>query len=290
MSQYKNKDLTIIIVIYNSTDKIIDLLHQLNNFEIIIVNNGKNEHVISKIKAHKNVKSIISKEKNIGFGRGVNFAFENIDSKYFLVLNPDILINENDILKLLDIIINDKSCGIVSPLISSDSDSFGAFPEKGKGVERNLNQIKCSKMLVENTPSGNCCVDVTKGCVLLINSEFFKKVGMFNEKFFLFWEEIDLCKKFRKAKLSVILVPEIKVIHEEGTSSKNNLSNFIIRTFNKEISPLIYFKLKKLNLNLLIKILKYFLRTFSYLIILNLKNSLKNFLKLLATLSYIAFK
>tara|TARA_B100001778_G_scaffold288392_1_gene256679 strand:+ start:229 stop:1101 length:873 start_codon:yes stop_codon:yes gene_type:complete len=290
MSQYKNKDLTIIIVIYNSTDKIIDLLHQLNNFEIIIVNNGKNEHVISKIKAHKNVKSIISKEKNIGFGRGVNFAFENIDSKYFLVLNPDILINENDILKLLDIIINDKSCGIVSPLISSDSDSFGAFPEKGKGVERNLNQIKCSKMLVENTPSGNCCVDVTKGCVLLINSEFFKKVGMFNEKFFLFWEEIDLCKKFRKAKLSVILVPEIKVIHEEGTSSKNNLSNFIIRTFNKEISPLIYFKSKKLNLNLLVKILKYFFRTFSYLIILNLKNSLKNFLKLIATLSYIVFK
>ena len=290
MSQYKNKDLTIIIVIYNSTDKIIDLLHQLNNFEIIIVNNGKNEHVISKIKAHKNVKSIISKEKNIGFGRGVNFAFENIDSKYFLVLNPDMLINENDILKLLDIIINDKSCGIVSPLISSDSDSFGAFPEKGKGVERNLNQIKCSKMLVENTPSGNCCVDVTKGCVLLINSEFFKKVGMFNEKFFLFWEEIDLCKKLRQAKLSVILVPEIKVIHEEGTSSKNNLSNFIIRTFNKEISPLIYFKSKKLNINLLVKILKYFFRTFSYLIILNLKNSLKNFLKLIATLSYIVFK
>ena len=290
MSQYKNKDLTIIIVIYNSTEKIIDLLQQLQNFEIIIVNNGKNEHIISKIKAHKNVKSIISKEKNIGFGRGVNFAFENIDIKYFLVLNPDMLINENDILKLLDIIINDKSCGIVSPLISSDSDSFGAFPEKGKGVERNLNQIKCSKMLVENTPCGNCCVDVTKGCVLLINSEFFKKVGMFNEKFFLFWEEIDLCKKFRKAKLSVILVPEIKVIHEEGTSSKNNLSNFIIRTFNKEISPLIYFKSKKLNLNLLVKILKYFFRTFSYLIILNLKNSLKNFLKLIATLSYIVFK
>ena len=290
MSQYKSKDLTIIIVIYNSTDKIIDLLQQLHNFEIVIVNNGKNEHIISKIKAHKNVKSIISKEKNIGFGRGVNFAFENINSKYFLVLNPDMSIHENDILKLLDIIINDKSCGIVSPLISSDSDSFGAFPEKGKGVERNLNQIKCSKMLVENTPSGNCCVDVTKGCVLLINSEFFKKVGMFNEKFFLFWEEIDLCKKFRKAKLSVILVPEIKVIHEEGTSSKNNLSNFIIRTFNKEISPLIYFKSKKLNLNLLVKILKYFFRTFSYLIILNLKNSLKNFLKLIATLSYIVFK
>ena len=290
MSLYKNKDLTIIIVIYNSTDKIIDLLQQLRNFEIIIVNNGKNEHIISRIKAHKNVKSIISKKKNIGFGRGVNFAFENIDSKYFLVLNPDISIDENDIIKLLEIIINDKSCGIVSPLITSDSDSYGAFPEKGKGVDRNLNQIKCSKMLDENVPSGHCCVDVTKGCVLLINSEYFKRIGMFNEKFFLFWEEIDLCKRLRQGELSVILAPEIKVIHEEGTSSKNNLSNFIIRNFNKEISPLIYFKSKKFNLSLFAKILKYFFRTFAYLIILNLKNSLKNFLKLLATLSYIVFK
>ena len=46
MSQYKSKDLTIIIVIYNSTDKIIDLLQQLHNFEIVIVNNGKNELLI----------------------------------------------------------------------------------------------------------------------------------------------------------------------------------------------------------------------------------------------------
>ena len=290
MSLYKNKDLTIIIVIYNSTDKIIDLLQQLHNFEIIIVNNGKNEHIISRIKAHKNVKSIISKKKNIGFGRGVNFAFENIDSEYFLVLNPDISIDENDIIKLLEIIINDKSCGIVSPLITSDSDSYGAFPEKGKGVDRNLNQIKCSKMLDENVPSGHCCVDVTKGCVLLINSEYFKRIGMFNEKFFLFWEEIDLCKKLRQAELSVILAPEIKVIHEEGTSSKNNLSNFIIRNFNKEISPLIYFKSKKFNLSLFAKILTYFFIIFAYLIIFTLNNSLKNFLKLLATLSYIVFK
>ena len=57
-SIYAGSASQIIIVIYNSTDKIIDLLQQLHNFEIIIVNNGKNEHVISKIKAHKNVKSI----------------------------------------------------------------------------------------------------------------------------------------------------------------------------------------------------------------------------------------
>jgi len=290
MTLLNSNKITIVIVIYNSSPSILSLLEKLNSFEIIIVDNGKNSHILEKIKLHKNIKKILSKGKNIGFGRGVNFAFENIQSKYFLVLNPDIIINENDIKNLLNIIINEKYCGIVSPLISSDSDGYGAFPEKGKGIRRSELQEKSGKLLQEIKPSGHCCVDVAKGCALLINSEYFKKVGMFNEKFFLFWEEIDLCRKFRKEKISVILIPEIKVIHKEGTSSKNNITNFIIRNFNKEISPLLYFQVNKLNPNLFIKVIKYLFRMISYLFILNFKNSMKNCLKLLATLNYILFK
>ena len=47
-------------------------------------------------------------------------------------------------------------------------------------------------------PEGEICVDVTKGCALLIKSKYYKEVGGFSEKYFLFWEEVDLCKKFLK--------------------------------------------------------------------------------------------
>ena len=290
MTSQNYKTLTIVIVIYNSSNAILDLLNNLKNFKIIIVDNGRNDHIIDKIKTHQNITNIISKNINIGFGKGVNLAFEKISSDYFLVLNPDITINEENINNLLDIIIKNEDCGIVSPLIIPDKDSFGAFPEKGKGINRNVIEKKSSQIQDKILPEGHCCVDVTKGCVLLIRSKHFRKVGMFDEKFFLFWEEIDLCKRFRKEKLSVIMAPEIKVTHNEGSSAKKNIRNFIIRNYYKELSPLIYFNVNKFNSSLYLKMIKYFLRTFAYLVLFNFKKSLSNVLKLSAIFNYLILK
>ena len=290
MTSQNYKTLTIVIVIYNSSNAILDLLNNLKNFKIIIVDNGRNDHIIDKIKTHQNITNIISKNINIGFGKGVNLAFEKISSDYFLVLNPDITINEENINNLLDIIIKNEDCGIVSPLIIPDKDSFGAFPEKGKGINRNAIEKKSSQIQDKILPEGHCCVDVTKGCVLLIRSKHFRKVGMFDEKFFLFWEEIDLCKRFRKEKLSVIMAPEIKVTHNEGSSVKKNIRNFIIRNYYKELSPLIYFNVNKFNSSLYLKMIKYFLRTFAYLVLFNFKKSLSNVLKLTAIFNYLILK
>tara|TARA_Y100001970_G_C14083212_1_gene775875 strand:+ start:113 stop:985 length:873 start_codon:yes stop_codon:yes gene_type:complete len=290
MTSQNYKTLTIVIVIYNSSNAILDLLNNLKNFKIIIVDNGRNDHIIDKIKTHQNITNIISKNINIGFGKGVNLAFEKISSDYFLVLNPDITINEENINNLLDIIIKNEDCGIVSPLIIPDKDSFGAFPEKGKGINRNVIEKKSSQIQDKILPEGHCCVDVTKGCVLLIRSKHFRKVGMFDEKFFLFWEEIDLCKRFRKEKLSVIMAPEIKVTHNEGSSVKKNIRNFIIRNYYKELSPLIYFNVNKFNSSLYLKMIKYFLRTFAYLVSFNFKKSLSNVLKLSAIFNYLILK
>ena len=283
------KKISIIIVVYNSSSIIFNLLKNLINFEIIIVDNGGNTHIIEKLKSYKNIK-IISKGKNIGYGNGINFAFKYINTEYFFVLNPDIVIEEHAIIKLINIITKEENCAVLAPLISTDLDSFGIFPEKGKNIERNQNENKSTKILEEMKLSGPCCVDVTKGCALLIKSEHFRTINMFDEKFFLFWEEIDLCRKFRKEKLSIIVTPEIKAFHKEGSSAKNSLATYVIRTYHLELSPLIYFNVDKLQLNIYWKIIKYFFRAISYLLILNFKNSLKNFLKLLATINYILFK
>ena len=283
------KKITIVIVGYNSSSIIFGLLKNLINFEIIFVDNGGNNDIIEKLKSYINIK-IISKGKNIGYGNGVNFAFKYVSTEYFFILNPDIVIEEHAIINLLSIIIKEQNCAIIAPLIPTDFDSFGIFPEKGKNIERNQNENKSTKILGEMRLNGPCCVDVTKGCALLIKSEYFRKINMFNEKFFLFWEEIDLCRKFRKEKLSIIVTPEIKAFHKEGSSVKKSLSTYIIRTYHLELSPLIYYNVGKLQLNIYWKIIKYFFRSISYLLILNFKNSLKNFLKLLATVNYILFK
>ena len=283
-----NKELTIIIVLYNSTNVIFECLKSLTNFNIIIVDNGKNDDLLNKLNNYINIKKIIGSKKNLGFGNGVNLAFNHVETEHFLVLNPDIILDEISINELIKISKENFNCAISAPYISTDNDGYSMFPENGKSIERNPLQLKCSETLNNKKPSGNFCAQVTKGCVLLINSKHFKDVGMFTKEYFLFWEEIDLCRKFFKKKLSVIISPKALAFHEQGTSAKKTLLVYLIRIYHSEKSPLYYYKVKK-NSSMYLLMIKYLFRSINYLCILNFKNSLKNMAKLSANLVYILF-
>ena len=278
--------ITIIIVLYDTSDLIFDCIKSLYNFDIIIVDNGKNSNYLNELQKNKNIK-IITKGKNLGYGCGVNFAFEHVKTDFFLILNPDIMINESEILKLLNTALKYKNCAIAAPLNIPDEDSYGVLPEKKNLFERNIPQGNSNKDSLKTKPEAEICVDVSKGCALLINSKYFREVNYFSEKYFLFWEEIDLCRKFLKKKLSIIVNPLSIAHHKQGKSSKFNLLNFCIRTYHNEMSPLYYFNIKKNSLHLYKNMAKYLFRTLSYFLILNIKNSLKNLLKLSANITYI---
>ena len=114
----------------------------------------------------------------------------------------------------------------------------------------------------------------------------FEKVGGFNEKLFLFWEEIDLCRRFRSKKLSVIITPKSKAEHRQNKSSDSNFQNFLIKTYYHEYSPLVYFNVQTFSFFYLKRMMKYLFRGISYLVILNLKKSLIYFLRLSASIRY----
>ncbi|MDC0518223.1 glycosyltransferase [Candidatus Pelagibacter sp.] len=281
-----NKQITIVIVLYDSSDLIFDCLKSLANFPIIIVDNGKNVEVIDKLKKKENI-NLISKNKNLGYGKAINFAFEFIQSEFFLVLNPDITIDESSIFKLLETASRNKNCAIAAPLNIPDIDSFGILPEKKVLYEKNKSSNYIDDNLKKVKPEGEICVDTSKGCALFINSKHFREVNFFSDKYFLFWEEIDLCRKFLNKKLSIIVNPLSLAHHMQGKSSKLNIKNFYIRCYHSEISPLYYFNIKKNSPHLYKNIMKYFFRIISYLLILNLKNCIKNISKLLANITYI---
>ena len=81
------EDITIVTVLYNSAQINETFFENLKSFKTIVVDNGKNEEILDKIKNYKNIK-IISKNKNLGYGSAVNFAYKNISTKFFLILNP----------------------------------------------------------------------------------------------------------------------------------------------------------------------------------------------------------
>ena len=279
------EDITIVTVLYDSSDLVFELIKDLENFKIIVVDNGKNEKILKKLINFKNIK-IITKKKNLGYGRAINFAFDNISSKYFFVLNPDLVISEDSINNLYNLMIKNPKAGIVAPVTYPDKDFYGTFPEKKLKNIRKQVEINSLNLLSNSKIEGEICVDVAKGCALLINSNHFKEVGKFNEKYFLFWEEIDLCRNLKSKKYSVLISPNSFATHQQGSSSKRSVRNFIIKTFYLEYSPLIYFNVQKISSFIIYKQIRYFFRSFAYLLILNLKKSSINLIKLYANIKY----
>ena len=284
MSKIYN-EITIITVLYNSSEIVESFFDSLKNFKIVAVDNGKNEKILNKIQNYKNIK-VISKNKNLGYGRAINFAFENVSTNFFLLLNPDLSIDVNSIENMLNILNQHSDCGIVAPVTLPDKDFYGAFPEKNIKNVNSSKALKSRELLLNAMIEGELCVDVAKGCALLISAKHFENIGKFDEKYFLFWEEIDLCRKFRSKKTSVIITPNSKAQHNQGKSSKSNIQNFLIKTFHNEYSPLIYFNVQKFTIYHFKKITKYIFRGFSYLLILNIKKSMANFIKLAANIKY----
>ena len=121
---------------------------------------------------------------------------------------------------------------------------------------------------------------------MLFNTNVFNKIGKFDKKFFLFWEEIEICRRIRQNKFSYIISPNSCAFHHQGNSSKQNLITFFIRIFHSELSPLIYFNVNKFSGILFLRSLKYLFRSISYLCILNFYKSFKNIIKFFAVFYY----
>ena len=279
-------NLTIVLVLFRSTKDVLKLLNEIKNFRILIVDNGGNKEILLKIKSLNLNIDILGKNKNLGYGKAINLAYQYIKTPYFFILNPDLLITYENIQKLYNTIILDKNCAIAAPITKPDFDFYGTFPEK-ENIKKNNFQQRISKRLYDADIEGLCCVDVVKGCAMLINSNLFNKVGKFNEKYFLFYEEIDLCKKIKKLNFSIILCNKSFAYHNIGSSSENDFITLFIKSYNIEKSTLIYYNAKKFNLAQIWKLIKYSFRTVTYFLILNFRKSLINFAKFFAILSYI---
>ena len=121
---------------------------------------------------------------------------------------------------------------------------------------------------------------------MFLNLKQFKDIGYFDENFFIYFEEIDLCRRFRSRKLSVIITPKSSVEHKQEKSSDSDFQNFLIKTYYHEYSPLVYFNVQTFSFFYLKRMMKYLFRGVSYLMILNLKKSLIYFLRLSASIRY----
>ena len=285
-------DITILIIIYDSDEKLIFNLKLLANFKILVIDNGRNDELSKKInKIYPNIR-IVKNKKNLGFPKSVNLGLDLIETPFALLLSPDGKVNENDIFKLRNIFNKYSDVVISVPRMYNNNNysaEYGLLPEHSR-VTRSDMENNISMKLDKLYPSGDICLFTFLASIMMIDKKILKKIGNFSEEFFMYWEDMELARRIRSNKLSMILCQDASAEHLQGTGTKKNIRSNFIKEYHAELSPLIYFKVNKDSFLLKKKLIKYFFRTFSYLIILNLKNSIKNLAKFSATFYYVYLK
>ena len=239
MSFYK--DITIIIVSYKSEKMIIRNLEIIKKFPTIIINNSRSDKFNTLIDDFKNIK-LITPDLNLGYGRANNLGVNQSKTPYFLIVNPDILLNEQLINTLYSTFLNyNDDIGVVGPALYDSN-----MKRRTNGSISHVKKIRGSKLSssINNIPEDNMCCDFLVGCCLFMKRDFFIELGGFDKDFFMYFEDNDLCDRIIKKGKTIIEVPSAKVIHLENSSSKkNSFQNSKLSIIHK-ISEYIYLKKK----------------------------------------------
>ena len=282
----KNEITIIILIFEEELDIIFKCLNSVKNFKITIIDNANNisrkEKILEKFKINKYVLN----KKNLGFGKGNNIGIKNCDTKYLLILNPDCIIHENTILALQKTLEKYPDCFISTPTLVDENNNLtqnaSAFPE-----------VSSIKEIIKI--DGDICCQSALGAVMFCRTDELKKIGMFDEKYFIFYEDDDLCKRVRLIKKSVIQIHNVRAVHQhgQGKSVKNSLKRLFIVNYNMTFSELYYFYKnndhhEKYN-RLKSKITKYTIKFFTTLLTFRINRSIIYISKILAFLKFKKF-
>ncbi|MHB1254563.1 MAG: glycosyltransferase family 2 protein [Candidatus Humimicrobiaceae bacterium] len=244
------KTISIIIVSFNSRsylknciDSIIKFPPKLgeNEYEVIIADNNSTDGSVSLIEKEYLKYSfirLIKNDTNTGFSHANNLAIKNSNSKYYLLLNSDTEVYENSINGLIDFFerLKEKkiNIGVAGPkIINSDGSvqlscrrfpSFinAAFYTILAGIKPD-NRFSRRYKLADVDRSRPFEVDWVSGSAMMISGEAIKHAGMFDENYFMYVEDVDLCYRMWRSQFKVYYYPLIKILHHIGGSTENDL-------------------------------------------------------------------
>ena len=210
---FNQKEISVIITLYKTPLLQLKKLVQYQDFKLIILSQKPDHQEKNILKGilRKNF-TYYSIKKNIGLSRASNFLLSKVKTKYCLFTQADVEINLNSI-SLLKLALMSNKDGIISS------------PRFVKTIYNKNNLFKKIKLGVKNVKSFDAAC-------FLFNVKKMKKIGFFDEDFFLYWEDIFLLEKLKKERCKILYVKDALAVHNSGRSTEYNYKTFFIRTVN----------------------------------------------------------
>jgi N-acetylglucosaminyl-diphospho-decaprenol L-rhamnosyltransferase len=236
--------LAVIIVSWNVRDLLTRCLDSLFaeldssaiDARVIVVDNASSDGSVEMVRSRYPRIEVIASEKNLGFAGGNNIGLNHIrvmeqGVEFVLLLNPDTEVQPGAIKTLLDVIRSRSDVAIVTSRLSYGDGSFqhSAFhfpglaqlyiellPAPARWYESRLNGRYPQRLYAASQPFE---IDHPLGAVMLLRAEAIRQVGLFDEGFALYCEEIDWCARFKEAGWHLLCVPSAHVIHHSGKST-----------------------------------------------------------------------
>ena len=222
---YKTKDLT-----RNCINSIVEKTQNLA-YDIYVVDNNSQDGTCEMIKSEFPWVKLIENPKNSGFGSANNLAIRQSDAKYVFLLNTDTILVNNAIKILHDFLESNPRAGACGANLYDENmehvHSYGVFPTVKRQILKTFmlrwffpKELKAMKDKGLNTENELKAIDYITGADLMIKKSVLDEVGIFDERFFMYFEENELQFRIRKAGYEIFINPEAKIIHLHDKSPK----------------------------------------------------------------------
>ena len=220
--------LSIIIVNFNTERLTLECINSIANsnprvgYEIIVIDNGSSEK-LSISNSHLSLKLIKNKE-NLGFARAVNQGIKIAKGKYILLLNSDTKVKKNAITVLVKFAEETPDAGIIGAKILNSDGSTQSSCFNFPTVKNTILDFWFGRKLLDKFAPGESVpvtVDSIVGAAFLITPKALKEVGPLDVRYFMYFEDMDYCRRVRRASLKVYYLPSAEVVHYHGQSGKD---------------------------------------------------------------------
>lgn len=269
--------ISIIIVNWNTRESSTDCIKSIyasppeGEFDIWVVDNYSSDDSVAVIRRNYPDVKIIENDENVGFASANNQAFRKSQGDYVLLLNPDTVVKTNAISELINFLNNNPEAAAAGArLINTDGTlqiSAFPFPTLFREFWRMFHLdsiVSLSNYQMNNWNQAQAReVDTLLGACMLIRRESIDQSGLFDEEFFIYSEEVDLCTRLKKAGWRLYWVPGAVVIHYGGRSTQQVSEEMFLRLYEGKI---LYFRKHHSKLSVFIYKLILFAATITRLI------------------------